>query len=318
MLRIGTDCSGIEAPIQALKQLGIPHIHAFSSEINKDCIKSIKANYSPEIIFGDIMGRNMNEVPDIDLYVCGFPCQPFSMLGSRKGVQDKRGTVFECCLDVIKSKSPTYFILENVQGLLSIGRKNGSRKRDPGEVFKNIINSLENIGEYKIFWKVLNTSDFGLPQNRKRVFIVGTKKTFEWPKPVKCGDLKEFVDETDDSKDEVAPRAQKSGLMNRIPKNSVFIDFSTQGHTSFPNSDKVCSCLMVKSDIYCVPKGRRANIGELLSLQGFPKTFKQVVSNTQMKRQIGNSMSVNILKYIICCLLQTDEKMLVPVADAYR
>lgn len=87
--------------------------------------------------------------------------------------------------------------------------------------------------------------------------------------------------------------------MDRIPKNSVFIDFSLQGYTSFPNSDKICPCLLLRSDIYCVPKGRRANIGELLSLQGFPKTFKQVVSDTQMKKQIGNSMSVNILKYII-------------------
>jgi len=294
MLRIGTDCSGIEAPIQALQQLQIPHEHVFSSEINKFCIQSINANYSPHIIFGDIINRNTNDIPDIDLYVCGFPCQPFSMLGSRKGLQDKRGTIFECCLDVIKTKSPKYFILENVQGLLSINK---------GETFKNIISSLENIGKYKIFWKVMNTCDFGLPQNRKRVFIIGTKGNFSWPKPVKCQDLRAFIDKTDNSKDDIAPRVKKSGLMNRIPKKSVFIDFSTQGHTSFPNSDKVCPCLMLKSDIYCVSKGRRANITELLSLQGFPKTFKQVVSNTQMKRQIGNSMSVNILKCIINNLL---------------
>jgi DNA (cytosine-5)-methyltransferase 1 len=289
-LRVGTDCSGIEAPIQALLQLKLPFHHIFSSEIDKYCIQSIKANYAPTTIFEDITERDLSLVMDIDLYVCGFPCQPFSLLGNRRGTKDKRGTIFECCLELIKAKSPQYFILENVHGLLSI---------EKGQTFKNIITSLESIGEYKVYWKVLNTSDFGLPQNRKRVFIVGTKGTFTWPKPVKCKDLRKFIDETDNSKNEVAPRAKKSGLLERIPKDSVFIDLSTQGHTSFPNSNKICPCIMRKSEIYCVPKGRRANVKELLALQGFSKTFKQEVSDTQMKRQIGNSMSVNILKYII-------------------
>ena len=88
ILRVGTDCSGIEAPIQALLQLKIPFRHVFSSDIDKYCIQSIKANYNPEIIFGDkdgafpegdITKRNIKDVPDIDLYVCGFPCQSFSI-----------------------------------------------------------------------------------------------------------------------------------------------------------------------------------------------------------------------------------------------
>ena len=94
MLRVGTDCSGIEAPIMALKQLKIPFYHEFSSEIDKHCIASIKANYKPKIIFGDIKKRKIKDVPDIDLYVCGFPCQPFSMAGERNGIEDSRGTIF--------------------------------------------------------------------------------------------------------------------------------------------------------------------------------------------------------------------------------
>lgn len=205
MLRVGTDCSGIESPIEALIQLGIRHKHVFSSEINKYCIQSIVANYTPEIIFGDIMDRNINDVPDIDLYICGFPCQPFSMLGNRKGVQDTRGTIFERCLEVIKIKSPIYFILENVQGLLSVGKR-AKPSKNLSETFQYIINTLENIGEYKVYWKVLNTSDFGLPQNRKRIYIIGTKKTFEWPKPIKCKNLKNFVDKTDNSTDVIPKR----------------------------------------------------------------------------------------------------------------
>lgn len=96
ILRVGTDCSGIEAPIQALMQMNIPFKHVFSSDIDKYCIQSIKANYNPEIIFGDkdgsfkegdITKRDINNVPDIDLYVCGFPCQPFSITGEKKVLQ---------------------------------------------------------------------------------------------------------------------------------------------------------------------------------------------------------------------------------------
>mgnify|MGYP006272666853 CR=1 FL=1 len=175
MLRVGTDCSGIEAPIQALLQLKIPFHHVFSSEIDKFCLKSIEANYKPNIIFKDILERDIEDVPDIDLYVCGFSCQLFSMLGKRKGVKDKRGTIFECCLEVIREKRPKFFILENVPGLLSI---------EKGKTFQNILQSLEELKDYTVKWKALNTSDYGIPQNRKRVFIVGTKGEFSWPEPV--------------------------------------------------------------------------------------------------------------------------------------
>ena len=180
MLRVGTDCSGIEAPIMALKQLKIPFRHEFSSEIDKHCIASIKANYKPKKIFGDMKKRKIKDIPDIDLYICGFPCQPFSMAGERKGTEDSRGTIFYECLKVIKNKKPNYFVLENVRGLITI---------DGGKTFESIIQSLENLKIYNVEWKVLNTKDYGIPQNRERVFIVGIKKSlkkkFEWPKKKK-------------------------------------------------------------------------------------------------------------------------------------
>ncbi len=107
LLRVGTDCSGIEAPIEALRQLQIPHKHLWSSDIDKFVIQSIKANYEPEILFGDPNGpypdgditkRDNSILPDIDLYVAGLPCQPFSISGQRKGFIDKRGNVFCSCL----------------------------------------------------------------------------------------------------------------------------------------------------------------------------------------------------------------------------
>jgi DNA (cytosine-5)-methyltransferase 1 len=169
-LRIGTDCSGIEAPIVALQQLKIPFVHEFSSEIDKYCISTIKANFNPKIIFGDMKQRKLKDIPDIDMYVCGFPCQPFSIAGKRDGIHNPRGTIFWECLRVIKYKKPIIFVLENVKGLLSI---------DNGETFKNMMDELKKIKIYNVDWKILNTADYGIPQSRKRVFIVGIRKKYQ-------------------------------------------------------------------------------------------------------------------------------------------
>jgi site-specific DNA-cytosine methylase len=90
----------------------------------------------------------------------------------------------------------------------------------------------------------------------------------------------------------------KHGMLEKIPTNAIFVDFSFKKN-NYPNSDIYCPCITANSRTWCVPQHRYANIKERLSLQGFPKNFKQVVSNTQMKKQIGNSMSVNVLKAII-------------------
>jgi DNA (cytosine-5)-methyltransferase 1 len=303
MLKIGTDCSGIDAPIQAFKLLnGIKFEHVFSSDIDKNCLKSIKVNSSPKFLYTDIMERDNKNVPYVDFYIAGFPCQSFSMLGLRKGTSDKRGTVFEGCLDYIKHQKPKFVILENVVGILSINK---------GETFKNIIASLENEG-YDVYWDVLNAVDYNVPQNRKRVYIVCIKicikkdikdkhnTIFTFPKKLlKTKTLLEIVDHSDEEKHPLPPRAIKSGLMDRIPKDSVFIDLSLQGRTNFSNSHISSPCILRKSDIYCVPKQRRANIKELLALQGFPTDFKQVVSTSELKKQIGNSMCVKVVEEIV-------------------
>ena len=294
VVRIGTDCSGIEAPLQALQPLGISHHHVFSSDIDKYAIQSINANYDPDIIFGDITKRDTNDVPDIDIYVCGFPCQAFSIAGKRKGFEDTRGNVFWSCLEVIKEKEPKLFILENVKGLLN---------HDKGRTFKRIIEELESLEDYTVHYQVLNTKNYGIPQSRSRVFIIGFRvdiqiEPFSFPQPLEMNDLADYIDESDCSSRHLPPRVAKVDYMSKLPENSKFVDFSLYGNSTFPNSDTVCSCICRKSEMWCVPKSRFATCGELLTLQGFPEDFNQVVSNTQMKRQIGNSMSVNVLKEI--------------------
>ena len=176
MLTIGTDFSGIGAPEQALKKLGIEYKSVFACDIDKYAKQSFLVNYNTENWYDDITKRDHTKTPYCDLYVAGFPCQAFSVAGKRKGFNDTRGTLFFDLFQYIKLQRPKYFILENVKGLV---------RHDKGNTFKVIMDSLESLN-YTIYHKVLNTKDYGIPQNRERIFIVGFSDThtFEWPDPI--------------------------------------------------------------------------------------------------------------------------------------
>lgn len=133
------------------------------SEINKYADQIYQSKFPEHKNYGDITKINEKELPDFDLFVGGFPCQAFSIAGKRGGFDDTRGTLFFDCARILKEKQPRNFILENVKGLLS---------HDNGRTFKTIINTLTELG-YCVEWQVLNAKNFGVPQNRERVFIVG-------------------------------------------------------------------------------------------------------------------------------------------------
>ena len=317
ILKVGTDCSGIEAPIQALEQLQIPHEHVWSSDIDKFCIESIKANYAPERLYGDkesaypdgdLRNRDHNELPTIDLYICGFPCQSFSQAGvrglSRRGLSDPRGNIIYSCLDTIKAKKPRYFILENVKNILVLNKKD--KKEKYGEVWKILwaeIQKLEMLG-YFVDWKVLNTRNYGIPQNRERLYIVGTMNgKYSWPTMCKMNIIEQYIDNKDAVKS--ITRSDRARLQNgrSINKDAVFIDLGFVKYSAYPSADQYAPCITARTELYSFRKNRYANVKEYLMLQGFPTSFKQVVSDTQMKKQIGNSMSVNVLKQLISNLI---------------
>lgn len=201
-MKIGTDFSGIGAPEMALKYLGIDFDSIFACEIDKYARQSFKQLHNPQTFYNDITTRNHKEVEKLDLYVAGFPCQSFSMAGKRKGFEETRGTLFFNVAEFIKENQPKTFILENVKGLLS---------HDKGRTFQTIVDILSNGGGtqngqisldmfedglgYHIYWKVLNTKNYGIPQNRERIFIVGFKdfRDFNFPKEMplelKLGDM---------------------------------------------------------------------------------------------------------------------------------
>lgn len=145
----------------------------FTSEIKPHAISVLKQNNPNETIHGDITEISSSEIPNFDFLLAGFPCQAFSSAGKRLGFLDTRGTLFFEVERILRDKKPHGFILENVEGLVSHDKKN--KTDEIGNTLATILNALENLG-YFVSWKVLNAKDFGVPQERKRIYIVGTKK----------------------------------------------------------------------------------------------------------------------------------------------
>ena len=207
-MKVGTFFSGVGSPEQALRNLDIKHEIEFACDIDKYAKETYLKNFKPKLFAEDITALDMKDLPYVDLLVFGFPCQAFSMAGKRKGFDDTRGTLFYDALRYLKEHKPRYFIAENVKGLLS---------HDNGKTFGTIIDCLakttnyqmslmpfENL-DYHIHYKVLNTKDFGLPQNRERIFIVGIRddedNNFNFPKEIPLElKLKDVLQDTPNSK----------------------------------------------------------------------------------------------------------------------
>lgn len=225
MTKIGTFCSGIGSPEQAIKDLNTNHSIEFACEIDKYARMTYQANHEAKIMYEDLTKIDYSSLPDVDLFVAGFPCQSFSIAGKRLGFEDTRGTIFFHILEYLKTKKPDMFVLENVKGLLS---------HDKRKTFNVIINSLaatvngqclmfpnvDTLG-YNVYYQVLNAKDYGIPQNRERVFIVGFKnnQAFNFPKKKELKlKLKDLLESNVDEKYYLSERALK-GLLNHKEKH---------------------------------------------------------------------------------------------------
>lgn len=218
-MKVGTFFSGIGSPEQALLNLGVNHEIEFACDIDKYARETYLKNFDCKNMYEDITDLDMKNLSYVDLLVFGFPCQAFSMAGKRGGFEDTRGTLFYDALRYLKEHKPRYFIAENVKGLLS---------HDSGKTFQTIIDCLalttntqmslmpfDNLG-YHIYYKVLNTKDFGIPQNRERIFIVGIRddadNNFRFPKEIQLKiKLKDILQNN--------PNYAKSGLYQPYPRN---------------------------------------------------------------------------------------------------
>lgn len=178
VLRYGDIFSGISCPMFAIKQLGLEYKYEFACEINKKCRQFLQENHSPNIIYPDAT-KLPDELPKLDLFVAGFPCQPFSVVNrsEKKGSTHHAVNYFEYCLEVIKKTNTECFILENVVGLTYKSNQ---------QFYDNVINSLNQLKEYSWESKIMNSMDYGSTHFRNRIWFVGTRKKdkiIQFPSP---------------------------------------------------------------------------------------------------------------------------------------
>ena len=161
---------------QCLKELNIECECVFTSEIKPHAIQVYKENFPNSTIYGDITKIKTQDIPDFDMLLAGFPCQPFSSAGKQLGFEDTRGTLFFDIARILKEKQPTYFLLENVENLVihDLSKEDKKNGETIGKTLKTILSVLEDLG-YFVNYKVLQASDFGVPQIRRRIYIVGSK-----------------------------------------------------------------------------------------------------------------------------------------------
>ena len=155
----------------ACTELDIKTECVLTSEIKSYAVEVLKQNHPNEDVKGDITKIETSEIPDFDFLLGGFPCQAFSAAGKRLGFEDTRGTLFFDVERILRDKKPKGFILENVEGLVNHDKQNPKDKI--GKTLSTILEHLALLG-YKVTWKVLNAKDFGVPQDRKRIYITGT------------------------------------------------------------------------------------------------------------------------------------------------
>ena len=366
-IKIGSLFSGIGAVEQAFKRLELNHEIVFAGDSDKFVKESYFSNYniSDDNWHDDIKSFNAKQyLGKIDILTGGAPCQPFSQIGKRKGLMDTRGTLFHEFKRIIDETKPKVFIFENVKGLLS---------NDEGRTWNTIIDYFERL-DYKIHFNLLNSKDYGIPQSRQRVFIIGfldKNIDFEFPKPIKLEHtMQDFLEDEIESKYYLSEKGVKFVTSSRNRKKQftqingeisicqksrqqynwhgdfIFDEVNNEHYDEFifdvnDVEEKYYLSETVKNfvlspgsksfkvstetdlnvarpllqtmhkmhragiDNYVTRKGkiRKLTPRECLRLMGFPDSFKINVSDTQMYRQAGNSIVVDV---IIAILKQMD------------
>jgi DNA (cytosine-5)-methyltransferase 1 len=266
---------------------GITSECVFSSDIDADVQKIYRANFG-ETPRGDITLIPESEIPDHDILFAGFPCQPFSICGDLKGFEDTRGTLFFHIARILKAKQPRAFVLENVKQL---------RGHQGGKTLEIILDTLGDLG-YHTDYRILNALDFGLPQKRERIFIVGFRedKEFLWPKESTIRKpLAEILEPEVAEFYHASNKIQESRLLKRIGKpqyDEVTIWHENKGGnvSAYPYS---CALRAGASYNYLLVDGkRRLTEREMLRLQGFPDSYSIVGSYQAMRKLTGNSVAI--------------------------
>lgn len=274
----------------------------FSSEWDKAAQISYSYNFG-EVPFGDITKINSDSIPKHDVLLAGFPCQAFSIIGKMKGFADTRGTMFFEVARILQHHQPKAILLENVKQLVS---------HDGGNTFKVILDTLAELG-YSVKWKILNALDFGLPQKRERVIIVGFKSAaaceqfnfdFE-PIAYNLASVLEDDKNVDSSlfaSDMILDKRRKRVEGKNVFYPSVWHENKSGNISILPYA---CALRTGASYNYLLINGyRRPSSRELLRFQGFPEKFKIEVSHQEIRRQTGNSVAVPMIRAVAKKIIQ--------------
>ncbi len=273
----------------------------YSCDIDKEVQRTYEANFSEKSV-GDIKQVDENSIPDHDVLFAGFPCQPFSIIGSMNGMSDTRGTLFFDIARILKAKQPSWFVLENVKQLVG---------NDKGETLKRILSITRSLG-YEVDWRILNALDFGLPQKRERVFIVGNNKKilFQFPQGgYQMKPLSEILEESVPTKYYVSESMRQKRRSSHESKfyPSIWHENKAGHISSYPYS---CALRANASYNYLLVNGeRRLTPREQLRLQGFPDWFMPISNDSEIRKQTGNAVAVPVVKEIVRQIVMAEESV---------
>jgi DNA (cytosine-5)-methyltransferase 1 len=277
----------------------------FSADKDKAACETYKLNFG-DYPLCDVSTLKADEIPNFDILCAGFPCQPFSLAGKRQGFQETRGTLFFDIERIIKAKQPKAFILENVKGLVN---------HDKGKTLKVILESLEKKLNYKVFYKVLNSKDYGVPQNRERIYIIGFKDhdvAFKFPKKVEATlDLSHIRENnlegtaiSELAKSHIRTHLKNHRFYESIKDNPLLLSYEIRKSRASFRFDNLSPCLTAKMGTggnnvpIFVNEMRKFTTRECLRIQGFPESYKIAHNVGQSYKQIGNSVSVPVIRLL--------------------
>jgi len=303
-------CAGIGGGRVGLENLGMQCLGF--SEINKNSEKTYREFFGKEEKnYGDLTKINTDDLPDFDLMIAGFPCQTFSVIGRRAGMEDRRGQIIFDLIRIMKAKNLKYFVLENVKGLLN---------HQTGQSMKIILEELDKAG-YQVFWKLASSLNYGVPQMRERIYFVGVRKDllkngekFEFPETVKTPDLKNYLVDTGELELNEKKKTYETFLKyleNKYNKGKFSVDkllkedfliIDTRQSDLRLYRNRVPTLRTGRHGILYIKDGKFRKLSgyESLLLQGFPKKLakkaKEKIQDIHLLGQAGNAMTANVVE----------------------
>jgi DNA (cytosine-5)-methyltransferase 1 len=269
------------------------HDIVWANDLYGDAVETYKTNIGDHIVCDDIFSVKVEDVPECDMVIGGFPCQGFSVANTKRNVEDERNQLYRQLMRIIEAKQPSFFVAENVKGIMSLGK---------GEVLKMILDDFSNLN-YKVSAELLNAADYGVPQLRQRVFIIGVRNdiNFEYSYPLPThnaegsGGLKKWV-----SVGNALTELPDPDTDNNVP-NHEYSKYKLRfngyiGHRAIDHN-KPAPTVTARGDdkggvvvLHHPNNERRMSCRELAIVQSFPKNYVFSGTRSSVYRQIGNAV----------------------------